>query len=102
VHIMSNRTLRKYDKEFKLNAVALYKTSDKSYPELSAELGVPSSTLAGWVKEHTGIDLDSFPGKGSIKQSDKELSELRKELAIAREERDILKKALAIFSSVKK
>ena len=36
---MSNRTLRKYDKEFKLNAVALYKTSDKSYPELSAELG---------------------------------------------------------------
>lgn len=99
---MSNRTLRKYDKEFKLNAVSLYKTSDKSYPELSAELGIPSSTLAGWVKEYTGIDLDSFPGKGNIKQEDKEISELRKELAIAREERDILKKALAIFSSVKK
>jgi len=99
---MSNRILRKYDKEFKLNAVALYKTSGKSYPELSAELEIPCSTLASWVKEHTGIDLESFPGKGIIKQADIEVSELRKELAIAREERDILKKALAIFSSVKK
>lgn len=98
---MKNRA-RSYDKEFKLNAVALHRTSGKSYIELSEELGVPSSTLAGWVKEHTHSGLESFPGKGHVKESDMEVTQLRKELAIAREERDILKKALGIFSSIRK
>ena len=41
---------------------------------------------------------EAFPGNGNLKQSDKEMSELRKELEITRQERDILKKALGIFS----
>ena len=99
---MSKRTARHYDKEFKLNAVTLYRESGKSYPIISDELGIPTSTLVGWVKEHASSGRESFPGKGHIKQSDMELIQLRKELAIAREERDILKKALGIFSSLKK
>ena len=99
---MSKRTIRNYDKEFKLNAVKLYKDSGKSYPVVSEELGIPMSTLVGWVKEYETCGVESFPGKGSIKQADMGLIQLRKELAIAREERDILKKALGIFSSLKK
>ncbi|MBA3536936.1 MAG: transposase [Tatlockia sp.] len=98
---MSKRT-RNYDKEFKLNAVILFKESGKSYNVISEELGIPTSTLVGWVKDHEASGAKSFPGKGNIKQSDIEIMQLRKELAIAREERDILKKALGIFSSLKK
>jgi transposase len=42
---------------------------------------------------------DGFPGKGNIKASEKELHELKKKLKEAEEEKEILKKALAIFSS---
>jgi transposase-like protein len=41
--------IRTYDDEFKTQAVLSYLNSGKSYPQLSKELGVPASTLAGWV-----------------------------------------------------
>ena len=47
---MSKRTIRNYDKEFKLNAVKLYKDSGKSYPVVSEELGIRMSTLVFCVK----------------------------------------------------
>ena len=99
---MNNRLVRTYDKEFKLNAVTLYLTSGRSYKEISEELGVPYNTLSGWVVSHKKDGDEAFPGKGHLKSSDEEMMQLRKELAIAREERDILKKALGIFSSQRK
>ena len=95
---MKERKLRAYDKEFKINSVKLYLESDRTYPEISSELGIPTGTLVGWVKNQKKDGKEAFPGKGHIKASDKEVFELRKALAIAREERDILKKALGIFS----
>ena len=59
---MSKRTIRNYDKEFKLNAVKLYKDSGKSYPVVSEELGIPMSTLVGWVKEYERCGVELFPG----------------------------------------
>lgn len=99
---MSCRQLRSYDKEFKLSAIKLYLESGRSYKQIGDELGVPVGTLAGWVEDHKKDGTEAFPGKGNIKSSDAELMQLRKELAIAREERDILKKALGIFSSIKR
>lgn len=99
---MSQRKVRTYDKEFKINAVNLYLSSGKTYDQISAELGVPTGTLVHWVKDHKEDGVDAFPGKGNIKQGDIEIQQLRKELAIVREERDILKKALGIFSSARK
>lgn len=95
---MKQRKLRVYDKEFKLNAIKLYLEGDRSYNEVSKELGLPATTLIGWVYTHKKNGKEAFPGKGYIKPSDMEMAQLRKELAIAREERDILKKALGIFS----
>jgi transposase-like protein len=99
---MNQGESRSYDKEFKLNAVKLYHSTGKTLCQLSEELGVPKSTLAGWVHQHNKDGAEAFPGKGYLKASDAELSQLRKELAIAREERDILKKALGVFSVARK
>lgn len=99
---MSKRNARSYDKEFKLNAIKLYLESGRGYRQIGDELGVPQATLAGWVGDYKKDGQNSFPGKGHQKAEDAELAKLRKELAIAREERDILKKALGIFSSIRK
>lgn len=99
---MSQRKVRRYDKEFKINAVNLCLSSNKGYGDISKSLGVPTSTLHSWVEAHQQDGIEAFPGKGRLKPSDEEVSQLRKELANVREERDILKKALGIFSSLKK
>jgi transposase-like protein len=99
---MSRRIARTYDKEFKLNAIRLFLESGRPSKQISAELGIPDGTLVTWVRSYKKNGGDVFPGKGNVKPSDEEVINLRKELAIAREERDILKKALGIFSSPRK
>ncbi len=96
------RKIRVYDKEFKLNAVKLYTTGGRSLSQVSEELGIPAGTLAGWIHAYTGDKEEAFPGKGHLKPSDAEVVRLNKELAYVKEERDILKKALGIFSSLRK
>ena len=94
--------LKSYDKEFKLRAVKLYLRSGRRVRQLSSELGVAQSTLSEWVKEYKFSGKEGFPGKGHVRPCDEELVKLRKELAIVREERDILKKAVGIFSLQRK
>lgn len=93
---MATRSIRKYDDGFKNNAVSLYLSSGKSYPQLGEELGMAPSTLAGWVnsgKYHSG------GANRKITESELlELKKLRKELSHVKMERDILKKAVAIFT----
>ena len=59
------------------------------------------ATLAAWTKEFKEQGEKSFPGSGSLKPCNEELFRLRKELADVKQERDILKKAVAIFSKTK-
>ncbi len=99
---MNTRTLRVYDKEFKLNAIKLHLEEGRTAKQVSEELGIPYGTFTGWLESYRNDGKEAFPGKGCLKASDAELAQLRKELAIAREERDILKKALGIFSSARK
>ena len=89
--------IRTYDKEFKLNAVKMLKTKN-SGAELCRDLGIPTTTFYTWVKEYGLEGENSFSGSGNIKDSNQELFQLKKELENAKMERDILKKALAIFS----
>lgn len=90
--------MRNYDQEFKHNAIKLYKESGRSMNSIADELGVPSTTFHQWVQAHKKEGQASFPGKGPVKSSEAELIALRKELHHVRLERDILKKAVAIFS----
>jgi len=96
---MGIKGARIYDNEFKNNAVNLCLKSDRTINEIALELGIPKDTLGGWVARYKTHGEVAFPGKGNIRQEDAEIAKLKKELAITREERDILKKALGIFSS---
>jgi transposase len=99
---MGVKAARKYDREFKINAVKLCLAGNQSFVKIAKNLGVPGATLHSWVKAHKKDGAEAFPGKGYLKPNDAEFSQLRKELASVREERDILKKALGIFSSLRK
>ncbi len=95
------KTNRKYDKEFKLNSVKLYRESGKGYEEIAQNLGIPKSTLYTWIQEYEANGEQGFQGSGIIKPCNEELYHLKKQLADVTMERDILKKAVAIFSKPK-
>lgn len=99
---METSKTRDYDKEFKTNAVRLHIEGGRSVLQLCEELGIPRSTLSRWISCYKKDGQEAFPGKGHLKPYEAEIAQLRKELAVAREERDILKKALGIFSSLRK
>ena len=90
---------RKYDLEFKINAVRLVLEEGLKVTQVSSDLGIGLSTLERWVHEHKQHGTDAFPGKGKQRPDDEKLRKLERENEILKRERDILKKALAIFSS---
>jgi transposase len=87
---------RRFDKQFKIDAVRLLESSDKTATALAAELGIPGNALSRWRRELNEDNVVAFTGHGNPR--DEELSRLRKENADLKMERDILKKAMAIFS----
>ena len=88
-----------YDRAFKEKAVQLsYERHNIS--ELARELGVTAPQLYKWKKEYEEFGQGSFPGNGNLKQTPEQelISELERKLKDAELERDILKKAIGIFS----
>ena len=59
---------RKYDKEFKLNAIKLYRKGYKGQQQLAQELGIPESTFGGWIRSFQENGENSFPGSGNLYQ----------------------------------
>ena len=93
---------RSYSREFKLEAVALVREEGLSMAQAARDLGVPESALWRWKKELEEDPANAFPGKGHLKPQDVELARLRRENEVLRQERDILKKAVGIFSRMPK
>ena len=93
---------RTYTREFKEEAVRLLETSGKTGHEIEDELGIGRGQIYRWRQQlaQQNGKVRAFPGTGNPR--DEELSRLKRELAIAREERDILRKAVAIFSRTKR
>jgi len=87
-----------YSSEFKREAVALAATSGKTVKELERELGLGEGSLRLWIRKAREEGAEAFPGHGRLKPAEEELRQLRREMEIVRQERDILKKALAIFT----
>ena len=77
---------KSYSEEFRLGAIDLVKSSSKSVNKIAEDLGVAPSTLARWIK-------DGINGENTESEV-REIRALRKELAEARMERDILKNDL--------
>ena len=89
---------RTYSREFKEEAVRLVAEGGRSGHEVALELGIPPSSLNRWRKQLASEGRQAFPGKGRQKASEEELRRLERENEVLRQEREILKKALAIFS----
>lgn len=89
---------RRFDAEFKREAVRLITSGGRKASVVARDLGISANLLHRWKKQLLEDPAYAFPGKGHLKPEDEELRRLRKQLADVTEERDILKKALAIFS----
>jgi len=91
---------RYYSEEFKREAVELSLNSDKTIKAVAEDLGTSPYNLSRWRREYTEKGDLSFPGKGKQKLTpeQEEVQRLKKELKETQIERDILKKAVAIFS----
>jgi transposase len=94
---MSERR-KTYSAEFKMEALRLLETSGKTATQLERDLGISDGCLAHWKKKLEEGGLEAFPGHGRVPADQEELVRLRRELETVRQERDILKKAVAIFS----
>jgi transposase len=87
-----------YTKEFKEEAVKLVQNSGKSASQIARELGISDSALYMWQKQLAEKGPDAFPGTGHQSAQEEEIRRLKRELEITRQERDILKKVVSIFS----
>ena len=95
-----NEKRRKYTKEFKKDSVELLIRSGKTASKIASELGIRHDLLSRWKKEYEAHEEKAFPGQGNPIEA--ELFRLKKELANVKMERDILKKAVTIFSKEQK
>ena len=92
---MEVKKRRNYSKEFKQDVLNMLKTGNKSVPELSKELGIVEQVIYKWNKKYNG---NYSKEEEKLSEQEKEIRELRAKLADVTEERDILKKAVSIFS----
>lgn len=95
-----DKRYRTYTPEFKLEALELLKHSGKSAAQLERELGITKGLLLKWRDRY---QIQREQGEVSLAPTDlaaaqTEVRRLQRELAIAEQERDILKKAVSIFS----
>jgi transposase len=92
------KSRRTYTREFKLEALRLLETSDKSAAQIERDLGISVGCLSRWKRELAADGTGAFPGQGHLTPDQELIRQLERENEILRQERDILKKAVAIFS----
>ena len=92
---------RVYTKEFKKETVLLVLERGMTVSQVSEDLEIGTETIYRWIRTYKSDPINSFPGKGRLKPEDEKLRKLERELADVKEERDILKKAISIFSRTK-
>jgi transposase len=95
---------RRYEESFKLEAIRLVSEEKRSPSEVERNLGIPQGLLCKWIQKAEALPSDPFPGKGHRTKDPRNqlIRKLQRELAYAQEERDILKKAIAVFSKTPK
>ena len=89
---------RHIDKEFKIEAVRLASEPGNTQTGIERDLGISQGIISRWKRELRKDGDQAFPGKGRLKLDDDEMRRLKHENERLRRERDILKKAVAIFS----
>ena len=98
---MSRRksTRRTFSREYKVEAVRMITKGGHSVAQIARDLDVRGDMLRRWKRELEQDETSAFPGNGQLRGEAQEIRELERENQRLRQERDILKKALAIFST---
>lgn len=95
----SRRTRRTFTREFKVEAVRLVTDGGHSLSSVARDLDLDPKLLRRWRTQLSEEGAENaFPGKGHLKLEEEQMRQLQRENQRLREEREILKKALAIFS----
>jgi transposase len=100
---MGKRNYRTYTQDFKLQALELLKTSDKSAGQIERDLAITPGLLVKWQAKYQAVQKRGEGGEIDLELTEpeatqRELKRLKRKLAEVEEERDILKKAVSIFS----
>ena len=85
---------KRYDRDFKISTVKMVTEGGHKAAEVARSLGIHPTQLYSWKHKYSDQGEKAFPGKGHLT----ELAALRRKLKDVEMERDILKKAVGIFS----
>jgi len=94
--------VKKFDKEFKLEAVKMVLEQNRKPTEVAYDLGLHPNTIYRWLQAFDVRGIETFPGSGHLHPEDDELRRLKRRIADLEEENAILKKATAIFAKHQK
>lgn len=101
---MNEKKRRRYDAEFKRNAIALSEEPGRTAHSVEQSLGIANGLIGNWKRQLSTNGNLAFPGNGieALTSDQRKIRDLEKQLYDAEMDRDILKKALAIFSKTPK
>jgi transposase len=91
---------KKYSKQFKLDAIRMYENGNVTMRQVERELGITKGLLKKWRLELGAAkdEQEAFPGNGNLPDSQARIRQLERENALLRQEKEILKKVLGIYS----
>jgi transposase len=92
---------KKYSKQFKLDAIQMYENGERSMAQVERELGITGGMLAKWRSELMQVQgvAQAFPGNGKLPEQEARIRQLERENVQLRQEKEILKKVLGIYST---
>ncbi len=95
---MGERIRRRFTREFKLEAVRQVVDEGRTRRQVADELGLNANMLGRWIKQLRSDPAQSFPGNGNLKVRDKEVEDLRRQVARLKGELSFLKKVSGYFA----
>jgi transposase len=97
---MATRRAKPYSREFREEVLRLAANSDRSDAEIEQDLGLSAQLISQWRKRYSvpSGEPDNASKPATLSEAEAEIRQLRRELETVKQERDILKKAIAIFS----
>ncbi len=85
---------KRFDRDFKISTVKMVTEGGHKISEVARSLGIHANQIYSWKRKFSDNGEKAFPGKGHLT----EIAALRRKLRDVEMERDILKKAVGIFS----
>lgn len=91
---------RKYDRQFKKEAIKMYENGERSAMQIERDLGITRGLLGKWKTELNRAEKEeeAFPGNGRLPETEARIRQLERENAQLKEDKEILKKVLGMFS----